>query len=273
MLTVKVDPHTHTLFSGHAFGTIEENVRRAAEMGLEAIAWTDHFSAMFTPVINGFPQMGGMMNLTSLPKTCLGIRVYAGVEIDIADKEGHLAFWDFASPFGPPPGKKPESGRKGPRSFLDFFLASREFSIASVHMRPGQIQGTEAEFTDMYINVMQDSRIHAIGHPIRARYPFDWAAFLEACRLTHTLPEINEHTMDLNDEFVSTLRTFAEACARDNVPVIVSSDAHSSFHVGGLTRSLALLEEIGFPQELIANRDMASFEAAIAAKSGKAPDR
>ena len=271
MLTIKVDPHTHTLFSGHAFGTIEENVRHAAEVGLDAIAWTDHLSPMFTPVINGFPQLGGMLNLTSLPKTCLGIRVYAGVEIDIMDKEGHLAFWDLVPPFGPPPGKKDDAPKMP--SFLEFFLPSREFTIASVHMRPGQLPGTEAEFTDMYVRVMQNSRVHAIGHPIRARYPFDWKAFLEACRLTHTLPEINEHTMDLNEEFVATLRTFAEACARDNVPVIVSSDAHSSFHVGGLSKSIALLEEIGFPQELIANRDMASFEAAIAAKTCKAPDR
>lgn len=37
MLTVKVDPHTHTIFSGHAYSTIEENAIHASGKGLETI--------------------------------------------------------------------------------------------------------------------------------------------------------------------------------------------------------------------------------------------
>ena len=32
---IKCDTHTHTLYSRHAYSTIEENVRAAAERGLE----------------------------------------------------------------------------------------------------------------------------------------------------------------------------------------------------------------------------------------------
>ena len=40
MLTIKCDLHTHTLYSAHAYSTIEENVREAGELGLELIAMT-----------------------------------------------------------------------------------------------------------------------------------------------------------------------------------------------------------------------------------------
>ena len=35
--TIKCDTHTHTLFSKHAYSTIEENVRAAAEAGMELL--------------------------------------------------------------------------------------------------------------------------------------------------------------------------------------------------------------------------------------------
>lgn len=44
MIEIKCDVHTHTLYSRHAFSTIEENVRAASEQGLELLATTDHYS-------------------------------------------------------------------------------------------------------------------------------------------------------------------------------------------------------------------------------------
>mgnify|MGYP000775292835 CR=1 FL=1 len=34
------DIHTHTIFSAHAYSTIEENVYWAAERGLQAVSYT-----------------------------------------------------------------------------------------------------------------------------------------------------------------------------------------------------------------------------------------
>ena len=36
MYKILTDTHTHTIFSGHAYSTIEENVRAAKEQGMEA---------------------------------------------------------------------------------------------------------------------------------------------------------------------------------------------------------------------------------------------
>lgn len=264
MLTIKVDPHTHTIFSGHAFGTIEENIRHAAEQGMEAIAMTEHFSPLFTQLSNGFPQLGGALNMDALPNVCMGVRVLAGVEIDIVDTQGHFAFWDLKLPFPPPKKKKSEGGDDGkprPSSLPEFFLSTREFSIASVHMRPGQIEGDD--FTDMYVRVIENPLIHAIGHPIRAGLPFDQDAFLDACKAYGKLPEVNEHTFDFSDEAAKKVEAFAEKCAEKGVRIIVGSDAHSSFMVGKFEKALGMLEAIHFPQELIANTTLATFETAI----------
>ena len=45
MIKIKTDTHTHTLASGHAYSTIEENLRAAKEQGLELVGITDHFSS------------------------------------------------------------------------------------------------------------------------------------------------------------------------------------------------------------------------------------
>ena len=42
MMRDVLDTHTHTLASGHAYSTIRENVRAAAERGLDLIAITEH---------------------------------------------------------------------------------------------------------------------------------------------------------------------------------------------------------------------------------------
>ncbi len=41
-----IDTHTHTIASGHAYSTLDENVLCAARKGLEAIAITDHAPMM-----------------------------------------------------------------------------------------------------------------------------------------------------------------------------------------------------------------------------------
>ena len=41
-----MDIHTHAVASGHAYSTVDENLRWAAEQGLQLVALTDHAPAM-----------------------------------------------------------------------------------------------------------------------------------------------------------------------------------------------------------------------------------
>ena len=243
MISVNVDVHTHTLFSGHAFSTIEENAIHAKEKGLEAIAMTDHFGFCFAhetvkdaKLLNAGPSM----NMGALPKVIHGVRILAGTEIDIVDFDGNLAGHDV-------PSWNPD------KSYADAMLDSRDIAIASVHSFPGHDSGTIAQNTKMYCNVAANPKIDIIGHPIRSGIKFETRELLKIAKEFGCMIEVNEHSFDFGDDVVREYRNLLVACAEMGIHVVVGSDAHSSFFVGEFGKALSLLDEIGFPEELVAN--------------------
>ena len=62
-MKVAVDTHTHTLSSGHAYNTIREMAYMASQMGLEALAITDH-----GPEMKGGPHKYHFHNMKILPR-------------------------------------------------------------------------------------------------------------------------------------------------------------------------------------------------------------
>ena len=53
----------------------------------------------------------------------------------------------------------------------------------------------------------------------------------------------------------------ARMCMKYEVPIVVDSDSHICFRVGHVEGALDMLEEIGFPEELIINSSMARLDA------------
>lgn len=248
MLTVQVDTHTHTLASGHAFSTIGENISQASGKGLSGIGMTDHFSPIFSPMTlyNGMriPDISQMMNMQALPKIVNGVRVFAGVEIDIVSLKGDLAFCNVPSV------------RTPYISLGEALLKTRDYSIASYH---GGFQGgSRKENTLMYCRVLENPYIQIIGHIGRSGLPFFLDDVLKKAREFGKMIEINEHSFDF-DASRPVCREIAKRCAQLGVFITVSSDAHCSYHVGDFERSIAMLEDISFPQELIANESLAKF--------------
>ena len=244
MISIKVDPHTHTLFSGHAFSTIEENAIHAKEKNLEAIAMTDHFGFGFGRDRDiSRLTYGASLNMEALPPVIHGIRILAGTEVDIVDFDGNLAGYDVE---GWHPGT----------NMRDLMLNSRDIAIASLHHFPGHDEGTIVQYTQMYCNVAANPGIDIIGHPIRSGGAFDVEEVLKVAKESGCMIEINEHSFDFGDPVTEEYRKLAIRCAELGVSVVVSSDAHSSFFVGNFSRALGVLEEIGFPEDLVANTDL-----------------
>lgn len=253
MIDIRTDPHTHTVASIHAFGTIEENARHAAEKGLEAIAMTDHYGPPFTIMAeNGVPHFSAMQNMQALPKEIAGVRILAGVEIDIIDVQGHLFGYDIELPY-----------RQNGGTILSAMLDTREITIASVHFFPGCRSATAAQGTEMYCRVLETPGTHVIGHPGRAGVPFDIPEVLQTAKAQNKMIEINNHSMDFGQPVTELCRDIAWQCAAMGVRIIVSSDAHSSFFVGEFSKTIAMLEEIEFPQHLIVNRSLDTLMRAL----------
>jgi putative hydrolase len=201
---------------------------------------------------DGMVDWGPLMNFAALPKVVHGVRVLAGVEIDIVDFKGTLAFYDRTFPFGP----AADSGM----SIGEVVLRSRDIAIASLHMFPGCREGSVVQNTEMYLGAIRNPLIDIIGHPCRPGVEFDMDEIVRAAKETHTFLEINDHTFD-TPAATGNCRKLAEKCAEEGTHIVVSSDAHSAFFVGEFGRAVSMLEEIHFPQELIANESLEKIAA------------
>lgn len=246
-MRITVDPHTHSIFSVHAFSTIEENALHAKEAGMEAIGMTDHYGPGFCQL----DQFSAAMNMDSLPALIHGVRILAGTEIDIIDSKGTLAGMDSCFVMSPE------------RNAGESLLKSREVTIASVHYFDGMHSLTEKESTGLYLNVLENPYVNILGHIGRSGLPFSIDEVVKKAADAGKIIELNEHSMGFSKHIEERCTEIAKACARYGASVCVSSDAHSGFFIGKFQKILSMLEEIKFPQELVANTSLSKFMKVI----------
>ena len=84
-MQIKVDTHTHTLASGHAYNTMREMAETALEKGLEALAITEH-----APEMPGSCCLYYFQNLKVVPRKRYEIPLLLGAELNIMDEHGNV---------------------------------------------------------------------------------------------------------------------------------------------------------------------------------------
>lgn len=272
MLRSLCDVHTHTLFSRHAYSTVRENVLAARDAGLELLGCTDHLSDM---LFEGACLDGAslrdyqfFLNTEIWPRTWEGVRLLHGAEADIRTPDGRLFGQDV--PVAP---DITDPGAPAASTLYDRVASSCDYVIASVHYR-GFLAGTGAsEGTEMYLGAMGQPKVLVLGHLGRSGVDFDVDEVVGEAARRHLLVEINAHSFGGRRRDVwGRCRTIAEACAEAGCQVVVSSDAHICTDVGAVAPALGLLEEIGFPEELVATRSAEAFLAAMSAAGLKTPE-
>lgn len=253
MITLLTDTHTHTLASGHAYSTLEENLRAAKVGGLELLAITDHFSEHFVPNTN-FACYGFFLNKKALPKEVNGVRLLFGAEVDIVDMKGRLFGHNLYSPHK----------RDGIYpTYEEAILNKLDFLIASVHYKEFTKGATVAEKTSLYIKTLQHEKVKVLGHIGRSDLDIEIDEVVKACKAMNKMIEINEASFAYGEHIAKRCKEIALSCAKHGTKVTVSSDAHSSFFIGKFPNVTALFDEIDFPAELIASRDKLTFLEAI----------
>ena len=262
-MRILCDTHTHTVQSRHAYSTLEENVRAAAEAGLELLGSTDHFSAMLTPgvVLEGDPNLRNyqhFLNQMIWPRTWHGVTVLRGIEADIVDLDGHLFGHGYPQPNNISFGTYPE-----PLDLDERVLLNLDYAIASVHGKTFAATATKAENTRMYRQVLEHPKVLILGHIGRSGLDFDIDEVVTAARDLHKLIEINETSLVHRAERSQRCRMIAERCAALGCAISLGSDAHVAPQVGRFDATLALLNEIDFPEELVASRNRTSFLTAL----------
>lgn len=219
-----LDMHTHTVASGHAYSTIQEMAAAAGACGLEFLGITEH-----APKMPGTCQEIYFNNLKVVPRYLSGVRLLLGSELNlIADGSVDL-----------------------PESILEVM----DINIASMHW-PFMPHISEEETTKAVIAAMENPYVNIIGHPDDGRYPLDYERVVKAAKETHTLLEVNNNSLNpagFRPNARENDQKMLELCKLYEVPVILDSDAHFSAAVGQLPYALPLIEEVGFPEHLIAN--------------------
>ena len=146
-----------------------------------------------------------------------------------------------------------------PGNLLEMVTRPMDFVIASVHAKRHTIGQTIKKNTQMYINALENPRVFFIGHIGRAGVPFEIDEVLKRAKELGKPIEINEHSFSWEGHHRMVCRDVAARCAELGVSICVNTDAHISCEIGITDRAQAMLEEIGFPQELIINRDRETF--------------
>lgn len=221
------DMHIHTVSSGHAYSTVDEIAREAAQKNLELIAITDHSSGM-----PGGPHDYHFYNLGVIPRQLYGVNVLRGVEANIINFDGHI-------------------------DVTPDIIKSLDIVIASFHP-PCISFADEKACTRGFIGAMENPDVTIIGHPGDSRYPFDHRAVVEAAKRTGTLLEVNNASLKpggfrpgVRENLVEMLKY----CNKMDVPVLANTDSHIAYQVGEFGETISFLELLQFPKELILNLD------------------
>ncbi len=227
-MTDLMDLHTHTVASGHAYNTIYEMARSAADKGLHLLGIADH-----GPAMPGSAKAIYFSNFKMLPREIYGLRVLFGCELNILDYEGRV-------------------------DLPEHILERQDYCVASIHGLCYE-SGTVAQNTQAYLNVIRNPYIQIIGHPDDAKFPIDHDTLAAAAREHHVLLELNSGSLrptsvrpGARDNYLSLL----EYCRKYGTHILLDSDAHTEADVGNHAQGIALLEQIDFPEELVVNRSL-----------------
>lgn len=230
-----LDSHTHTIASGHAYSTMHEMIRAAADKGLELIGITEHSMAM-----PGTCHEYYFMNMRILPRELYGIEVMHGVEANIMDRKGTL-------------------------DMEEYLLKKMDVVIASMHT-PCMQSGSREENTEAAICAMKNPYVDILGHPDDSRYPLDYKAVVQAAKEQHVLIELNNnslHPLGARQNPIPNDIEILKYCRQYQVPIILGSDAHTQEDVGNHRFVEILLEAVDFPEELIVNRSVEEYKKYI----------
>ena len=225
--------HTHSSeFCDHATHTIDELVAVAREMGFKYFATTNH-----GPVADrGTPIT---FYLDNIGREFEGIKFLSGVEADLRDLHGGL---DFAQ-----------------RDLLKL-----DFVIASMH--GSCIETGYPDYTRALVALAENPAVDCLGHIARTpEYVYDLEAVLAAVKANGKLIEFNNSTI-VNTPSAPACGHVMDRCAALGINCIVTNDAHFPHIIGHYEKTIEMLEERSFPEELIVNADEGRMEKFLACR-------
>ena len=230
------DFHTHTNYT-HATGTIEDSVKQADNLGLLALAITDHAYKSAYAIKKG--DLNKMRDDIERIKDKYRTKILLGIEanlisrngdMDVSDEELNsldlvvLGFHRFT--------------KVGIKEFLSWVLPNL------LRKKPTKKQ-IEIN-TQAYINAMDKHRVSILAHLNYGGCWVDAEVLAKECVKRGIYIELNGKRIDFTRDDV-------EKMVKTGVKFIINSDAHKPLDVGKNHRAFNLIEKYKIPLEQIVN--------------------
>jgi len=240
---IKGDLQMHSVASDGK-NTIEEMAAAARELGHEYIAMTDHSKNV--TVANGLDEKRmaeHIKKMHAVNKQGLGIRVFAGSEVDIL-KDGQL-------------------------DYSNDILEQLEVVVCSIH---SYFHLDRLEMTERMLAAIENPYCQIIGHPTgrillkREELGYDMEKILDACAKHGVAMECNSYPdrLDLKDVYL-------RMCKERGVKVVISTDSHRTSHLAFIGYGVTVARRAWLEKEDVINTlPAAEFLAALRPKPGTA---
>ncbi|MFC1855939.1 phosphatase [Thermodesulfobacteriota bacterium] len=218
------DLHVHTVASGHAFSTLQENVASAKSKGLEILGVSDH-----GPCVAGAPSFHYFRTLRFIPRYLEGVMILRGAEANIISADGKI-------------------------DIPEHCLERLDYTMAGFHSVE-EYQDNDIDVnTRAMIKVMDNPYVKIITHPGNPKYPVHYEEVVKAAKEKNVALEIN------NASFVLTRHGSRKNCteiarliAKYDANIIIGSDAHISYDIMTFDAALKVVEDTSIKEENVIN--------------------
>jgi putative hydrolase len=220
-----IDLHTHTIVSGHAYSTVQENIQSAIKNGLKYLGISDH-----APNMPGGPHPYYFHNIYCIPKEVDGLKILRGIEANIIDFDGNT-------------------------DVSEDMLRHIDYMIASLH-NPCIDAGNKEENTNAILKVMDHPKVKIIGHLDDSRYEVDYERVVKKAKEKNVLLEINNSSLKpttFRQGAWENLGVMLKLCKEHEVKVVMGTDSHISYDIGKFTYCEKILNDNNFPTHLVIN--------------------
>jgi putative hydrolase len=226
---LKIDLHTHTIASGHAFNTIYEMAEAASKKGIKVLGIVEH-----GPETLGSAKEVYFECLDRAPKKLYGVKLLFGAELNIINEQGGV---DLS-----------ESTLKR----LDF---ASGFHIASLY------KGSKESQTAAVVEAIKNPYVSVIVHSYYRPIDTDIEKIAQAACDNNKLMEISLTHFDnswktLSGERLERLKKMIEIIKKNNYKVLLGSDAHVITEIGIDTSFQKSKKELGLTDKDVANNDI-----------------
>ena len=247
------DLHTHTIFSKHAYSTIQENIVAAQKMNLKYLAVTDHIynDGTENEIKNEATRCKYMEKEVNAHREAGEPYVIGGAEFNIAQELNHRSW------------KKLKKLKWRPIGLHGFNLKVKQLSLNVLYEEFEKASKAHNAFAHI------ERELHKIdGKRYGKNLHDDIKEFLqsvvELAKDKEIFLELNESSMRNNeDNNLERIKYWLPLAKANGCRIYLASDAHYCTRIGKFPLAIELLNDLDYPRELILNCNETQLEEIV----------